>query len=64
MPKRDRKTKSKFRNGFVRQTISLPGDVYEYALAQSELPTHAGNLSSFVRSLIIEQREQSTSKPA
>ena len=49
--------------GIVRKTVVLPPEVFDFAEEQSNEPQHAGNLSSYVRSLILKDREQKEQKP-
>ena len=44
------------KTGFIRKTVTLPAELGDFALAQSSEPEHAGNLSSYVRGLILRDR--------
>lgn len=46
--------------GFIRKTVTLPDEVAEFADSQAAKPEHAGNVSSYVRSLILQDRENSS----
>lgn len=39
---------------FVFKTISLPPDVFRFAKARASEPDHAGNVSGYIRRLIIQ----------
>jgi Arc/MetJ-type ribon-helix-helix transcriptional regulator len=41
---------------FVRRTVTIPAELADYVEQQRNSPQHAGNLSSFVRSLVIADR--------
>lgn len=42
---------------YVRISLSIPRDLWPFFERQRRLPKHAGNRSSFVRSLIIEEMQ-------
>lgn len=44
------KSKAKFQ----ARTISIPADLWPWAKCQAASPAHAGNLSSYVRNLILK----------
>lgn len=46
-----------------RHTISLPWELMEFAKHQANQPQHAGNMSSYVRSLIIRDQADAEPKP-
>lgn len=41
------------RDGFLRLTITIPAELETFIESRRKSPLHAGNLSSYVRSLII-----------
>jgi hypothetical protein len=41
---------------FVRKTITVPTDIVTFADEQVAKPEHAGNWSSYVRNLILNDR--------
>jgi len=43
---------------FVRPTISLPAELVPFIEARKRTPQHSGNLSSYIRSLIIADRDK------
>lgn len=43
---------------FVRATLSLPVELQAFIEHRKADPKHAGNLSSYVRNLILEDRAQ------
>jgi hypothetical protein len=47
------KKKSARSDRFVRKTLTIPADVISFGDQQAAKPEHAGNWSSYVRSLII-----------
>ena len=49
---------------FVKPTISLPAELWPWAEARKADPQHAGSLSSYIRSLIIADRESRDVKEA
>jgi hypothetical protein len=50
---------------FVRASITIPAEIAAFAAEQSSQPEHAGNMSSYVRSLIIRDiRERQLQKKA
>ncbi len=49
---------------FVRKTITIQEDLASFADAQAALPEHAGNVSSYVRNLIIQDRMSREQKKA
>jgi hypothetical protein len=49
---------------FVRKTVTIPADLDPFATEQSRKPEHAGNLSSYIRTLILRDREKSDLKAA
>jgi len=44
------------RNGFIRSTLTIPQELSDFIEAQKNQPAHAGNLSSYVRGLIIADK--------
>lgn len=46
----------------IRKTITLPQELVDYATQQANTTAHAGNFSSFIRALLINQ--QATLKTA
>jgi len=42
---------------FVKATISIPSDVAKFAARRKNEPAHAGNLSSYIRALIIADNQ-------
>jgi hypothetical protein len=42
---------------FVRATITLPGELDGFMKSRAAEPQHAGNFSSYVRNLILKDRE-------
>ena len=50
--------KPKARNDFVRATITIPAELASHVEKRKNEPTHAGNLSSYVRTLIIADQMQ------
>lgn len=46
------------RSGFIRRTVTIPGEIVEFADAQAAKPEHAGNFSSYVRGLILRARNE------
>jgi len=47
------------KSGFAVRTISFPKELLKYARLRARDPQHAGNLSSFLRSLVIEDKAKS-----
>lgn len=43
---------------YVRISLSIPRDLWPFFERQRKRPQHAGNRSSYVRSLILEQMEK------
>lgn len=43
---------------FVRKTVTLPEDLEAFVLLRVGTLQHAGNLSSYLRGLIIEDRDK------
>jgi hypothetical protein len=56
MTKKKNAAKAEGLEGFVHRTISLPRDLVAFADERSAQPEHAGNFSSYLRSLIIQDR--------
>ena len=54
-----KQTKQNERNDeFVRKTVTLPEEVTEFAERQAARPEYAGNFSAYVRTLILQDRNQ------
>ena len=49
-------TKGKKRAGFMRPTLTIPTELSQFIDQQKNDPRHAGNLSSYIRMLIIEDK--------
>lgn len=45
------------REGFFRATVTIPAELGAFTAEQKSRPEHAGNLSSYVRALILRDRE-------
>ena len=43
---------------FMRKTVTIPNDLKHFVEERVADPKHAGNLSSYVRNLILEDRAQ------
>lgn len=43
---------------YVRTTITIPGELGDYWNARVADPRHSGNASSYVRNLVIDERER------
>jgi Arc/MetJ-type ribon-helix-helix transcriptional regulator len=43
---------------FMRKTVTIPSDLKHFVEERVAHPKHAGNLSSYVRNLILEDRAQ------
>lgn len=56
MKKRNPEPESK--PGFIRKTVTIPGELSGFVERETEKPAHAGNLSSYIRSLILRDREE------
>jgi hypothetical protein len=56
-------SKTKTVKNFVKPTISIPVELEAFVVKRKSEPQHAGNLSSYIRSLIIADRESQSSKP-
>lgn len=41
-------------NGFIRRTITLPSSLFEFAVSRSQQPRHAGNMSGYIRDLVLD----------
>jgi len=54
MTKKNRAAKAEWSDAFVHRTISLPMDLAAFADERSAQPEHAGDFSSYLRSLIIQ----------
>jgi hypothetical protein len=46
--------------GFVRKTVTIPADLAGFVEQQKNFPEHAGNLSSYLRTLILRDRTKAT----
>ena len=46
------------RRAIVRRTITIPGELDGWVERQSSQPQHMGNVSSYVRSLVIEDMKR------
>jgi hypothetical protein len=44
--------------GFIRKTVTIPVELEDFTVEQSGRPEHSGNLSSYVRKLIIQDKSQ------
>jgi len=44
---------------FYRFTFSLPAELKEFVETRARAPRHAGNLSSYIRDLVITDKEKS-----
>jgi len=50
---------------FMRTTITLPAELQPFVEMRKSAPEHAGNMSAYVRSLILQDRKALDSeKPA
>ena len=49
---------------FVKPTISIPAELWPWAQTRKGSPQHAGSLSSYIRSLIIADKQASELKEA
>lgn len=58
------RTKRKGGSGFVPKSITLPGDVLEFAQTQANQPIHAKNMSSYIRTLIIADKAEKDARKA
>ena len=52
------------RNGFIRTTVSIPQELSGFIDSQKKQPTHAGSLSSYVRGLIIADKQAKQFSPS
>ena len=43
---------------FVRKTVTIPEELSDFTDEQVSQPEHAGNFSSYVRSLILRDRKE------
>lgn len=50
--------KPKQRGGFVRKTVTIPGEITPFAEERTASPEHAGNFSSYVRTLILKDKAE------
>ena len=49
---------------FVRATVTIPAELAPFAQQRASEPEHAGNLSSYIRGLIVrDKREHAVSEP-
>lgn len=46
--------------GYIRVTLCIPRELWGYFERQRKSPKHNGNRSSYVRSLILEEKEALT----
>lgn len=49
---------------FIRKTVTIPSELEEFSGEQTAKPEHAGNFSSYVRSLILRDQRQIEKKAA
>ena len=52
------------RSGFLRPTLTIPDELESFIERRKNEPQHAGNLSSYVRGLIIADKHQQQTKAA
>ena len=52
------------RTRFIRSTVTIPAELVGFIGRRVGDPVHAGNLSSYIRSLIIHDREQQQKEAA
>ena len=45
------------KSGFVKRTVSIPEELVGFVGERKEAPEFAGNLSAYVRGLILRDRE-------
>lgn len=50
--------------GFFKPTLSIPAELQPFVKQRKNAPQHAGNLSSYVRSLIIADQKAHELKTA
>ena len=58
------KTQKGRKREFVRKTVTLPKDLEAYTEERADAPEHAGNLSSYIRNLILNDRKTRQSAAA
>ena len=56
--------KRKSRCNFVKRTINLPGALWPYVEAQAAQPLYSGNVSDYMRALIVREYDASTDAAA
>ncbi len=56
MSKKSFKDRAERNADFIRKTITIPAEVVPFAEEKAASPEHAGNLSSYIRTLILADR--------
>jgi len=46
---------------FVRATVTIPAELAPFAQQRASQPEHAGNLSSYIRGLIVRDKREAAS---